>query len=448
MQAFDGFIQEAFLVDLPLHGRKYTWYKSGGSCMSRLDRFLVLDGWLAAWSNTVQWGPERGVSDHCAVLLKNEEVNWGPKPFRVLDCWQNDVRYGAFVKSQWREIVVSGRAAFVLKEKLKNLKIKLRTWNKDTFGDLDRKISEARDNFNKLDLKSEVSNLQEEDVLQNEIRSLEVANERYYEPSAIKEAVTGFYEKYFEERSSNRLFLNDPTFKFLQEDEAASLILPFTEEEVKNAVWDCDRSKSPGPDGFNFNFIKDFWEIIKYDFMAFIHEFHAYGKLVKGSNSSFVVLVPKIDNPQKVEEYRPISLIGCMYKVLAKLLANRLRIVIGSVISECQSSFVKGRLIFDGVVVANEILEETKRKKQACLFFKVDFEKAYDSVSWNFLLFVIERMSPSKWRRGLRQGDPLAPFLFLLVAEGLNSLMTKAIQMQVFKGYSAGRDGIPISLLQ
>nr|KYP52746.1 hypothetical protein KK1_025491 [Cajanus cajan] len=263
MQAFDGFIQEAFLVDLPLHGRKYTWYKSDGSCMSRLDRFLVSDGWLAAWSNTVQWGLEiawsntvqwgleRGVFDHCAVLLKNEEVNWGPKPFRVLDCWRNDVRYKAFVKSQWREIVVSGRAVFVLKEKLKNLKIKLRTWNKDTFGDLDRKISKARDNFNKMDLKSEVSNLQEEDVLQNEIRSLEVANETYYEPSAIKEAVTGFYEKHFEERSSNRLFLNDPAFKFLQEDEAASLILPFTEEEVKNAVWDCDGSKSPGPNIFD-----------------------------------------------------------------------------------------------------------------------------------------------------------------------------------------------------
>nr|KYP49446.1 Transposon TX1 uncharacterized [Cajanus cajan] len=94
-----------------------------------------------------------------------------------------------------------------------------------------------------------------------------------------------------------------------------------------------------------------------------------------------------------------------MYKVLAKLLANRFKKVIGHVISECQSAFLKGRLIFDSVVVANEILEES------CLFFKVDFEKAYDSVNWGFLQLVMERMGfPLQWRRWI--AECLSTFLW------------------------------------
>lgn len=99
-------------------------------------------------------------------------------------------------------------------------------------------------------------------------------------------------------------------------------------------MWDCEGQKSPSPNGTNFSFIKDFWDIIKTDFIAFLEEFHANGRMVKGSNSSFICLIPKKANPLRVSNYRPISLIGCMYKVLAKLLANRMRNVMPTVISE------------------------------------------------------------------------------------------------------------------
>nr|KYP63095.1 LINE-1 reverse transcriptase isogeny [Cajanus cajan] len=143
-----------------------------------------------------------------------------------------------------------------------------------------------------------------------------------------------------------------------------------------------------------------------------------------------------------------------MYKVLSKVLANRLRKVIGSVISDSQSSFIKGRHILDSILVANEVVEEVKQKKKKCLMFKVDFAKAYDSVNWNFLQHMMLTMGfPPKWcnwiaeclqtsrvsvlvngspteefsmSKGLRQGDPLTPFLFLIVAEGLNVLFKKA----------------------
>jgi len=101
----------------------------------------------------------------------------------------------------------------------------------------------------------------------------------------------------------------------------------------------------------------------------------------KGLNSSFIALIPKLKDPQHISDFRPISLIGCVYKVIAKILSNRLSKVRNHLIDERQSAFVKGRQLFHGVLIANEVVEEARRSKRSCLVFKVDFEKAYDSVS-------------------------------------------------------------------
>ncbi|MCH83014.1 LINE-1 reverse transcriptase like [Trifolium medium] len=166
-----------------------------------------------------------------------------------------------------------------------------------------------------------------------------------------------------------------------------------------------------------------------------------------------------------------------MYKVLSKVLAGRLKKVMHSLISKVQTAFVQGRQILDGVLIANEVIDEAKRLNRETLLFKVDFEKAYDSVEWDFMDFVMKKMNfPLKWRhwirecvsssmvsilingspskefkmeRGLRQGDPLSPFLFLLVAEGLNVLMDKAVADGSFVGYGVGRDeSLSVSHLQ
>jgi hypothetical protein len=119
--------------------------------------------------------------------------------------------------------------------------------------------------------------------------------------------------------------------------------------------------------------------------MSFIAEFHRNGKLSEGINSTFIALIPKIDCPQRLNDFRPISLVGSLYKILAKVLANRLRLVIGSVISESQTVFVKDRQILDGVLIANEVVDDARRSKKELMLFKVNFEKAYDSVDWGYL---------------------------------------------------------------
>jgi len=160
-------------------------------------------------------------------------------------------------------------------------------------------------------------------------------------------------------------------FRSLSFREGVGLIKIFTVEEVKVAVSDYDSYKCPGPDGISFGFSKEFWDILKDDLMRFLREFHRNGKYSKGINSTFISLIPKVDSPQHLNDFCPISLVGSMYKILAKVLANRLRSVIGSVISDSQSALIKGRQILDGILVANEIVDEAHRQKRSCYFLRL-----------------------------------------------------------------------------
>ena len=113
-----------------------------------------------------------------------------------------------------------------------------------------------------------------------------------------------------------------------------------------------------------------------------VNDFARFGKWPRGTNASFVCLVPKSENPQNLCNFIPISLVGCSYKIISKLLSLKLKKVMSKIIDSRQSAFLAGREILDSVLVANEVLEEAKRKKKSCMFFKVDLEKAYDLVRW------------------------------------------------------------------
>ncbi|KHN19104.1 Retrovirus-related Pol polyprotein LINE-1, partial [Glycine soja] len=130
------------------------------------------------------------------------------------------------------------------------------------------------------------------------------------------------------------------SFRTIDQQQNSLLGAPFQEIEIQNAVGECGSDKSPCPDGFNFRFIKQFWDILKPDILRYIHEFHANGAIPRGCNASFIALIPKRSEPQHLGEYRPISLIGCMYKIVAKLLANRIRKVMAAIIDETQFAFI------------------------------------------------------------------------------------------------------------
>ncbi|GJR32994.1 putative RNA-directed DNA polymerase, eukaryota, reverse transcriptase zinc-binding domain protein [Tanacetum coccineum] len=296
------------------------------------------------------------------------------------------------------------------------------------------------------------------------------------DPTTIKSHIFQFFESKFKETNHTRPSFSSNLFKQLTSEDNIFLESPFTSQEIKDAVWDCGGNKAPGPDGFTFKLIKKHWSILGDDITSYVKDFYTSAFIPRGCNSSFITLVPKVDDPITVSDFRPISLIGCQYKIVAKVLANRLALVIPLVVSEVQMAFIKGRQIMDGPLLVNEIILWAKKHKKKLLLLKVDFEKALDSLSWSFLESIMLQMGfGAKWRtwmhsclnsayasilingsptnefkmeKGLRQGDPLSPFLFILAVEALNVVFIEARNNSIFLGAEVGKDKVLISHLQ
>lgn len=211
------------------------------------------------------------------------------------------------------------------------------------------------------------------------LKGLHIGREWVEEQRRIKEEMKDYFEARFKESQGVRQNLDGIEFnKFLCEDNSC-LIALFGDVEVREAIWECGSSKSPGPDDFNFKFLKTYWNLLKENVMRFLVEFHEQGVLPRESNASFTSLIPKVEDPQYLRKFMPMSLVGFMYKILAKIVSNRLKKVLGGIIDQRQSTFLGGRYLLHSALVANEVMVVAKRKK--CLIFKVDFEKAYDLVN-------------------------------------------------------------------
>lgn len=136
MEEFNMFIDNLDVLDIPLNGRIFTLYRPNSQSMSRLDRFLVSQDWVLSLPNCTQLVMDRDFSDHCPILLRDVVHNWGPKPYRVLNCWFQNPSFRKLVEDSCSNLQVHDRDAFVFKEKLKLLKVVLKKWNVEVFGDM------------------------------------------------------------------------------------------------------------------------------------------------------------------------------------------------------------------------------------------------------------------------------------------------------------------------
>ncbi|KAL4273570.1 hypothetical protein GQ457_13G017910 [Hibiscus cannabinus] len=230
--------------------------------------------------------------------------------------------------------------------------------------------------------------------------SIQVGDDLVTSPGAIREAIGEHFKKMYNGSRAIPLKSFDCELGHISAVEAERLEREFSEKEIWEALSALDASKAPGPDGFNMGFLKKFWYSLKVDILNFFGSFFK-GEIVDLSfNQSFVVLIPKKNNPVLIEDYRPISLVRCIYKLLSKVLAMRLREVMDGVIGEQQFAFCPGRQILDCSLIANE----------AAL--------------------------------------SLSPLLFNLVAEALSALLRKASSLGFFSGFSISQSAIGISHLQ
>ncbi|MCH87544.1 transposon TX1 putative protein, partial [Trifolium medium] len=291
---FNVFIENTGLIDLPLMGRKYTWMQPNG-----------------------------------------REV----------------------VEGEWTSYQVNGWTGYVLKEKLKRLKGALRIWNKEVYGSVDAKIEALTGEIELLELKGERVGLSEEEQVErktkfnqlwlllkskdslefqksrsrwlkegdantsffhecvksrkrsNTLVALKKGREWLSRPEDIRLEVVSYFQKHYEEVSWERPKLDGVDFKQLTANEASMLEVVFEESEVAGVIELSDGNKSPGPDGFNFSFFKNFWNILKKDVLRLFQEFHVTAKLPPSFSSYFIALIPKVLSPHQISDFRPISLL-------------------------------------------------------------------------------------------------------------------------------------------
>ncbi|KAJ9549144.1 hypothetical protein OSB04_021687 [Centaurea solstitialis] len=504
-------------------GRKFTRFSADGHKLSKLDRILVSNNFYNLYANPVVEILPRHYSDHCPLLLKSLFLNFGAIPFRFFNSWLSDASLDQVVKASWR----SSRANWCstnpserLVSKLIHLKNCIKSWRKEKNKEVttlqkcineldsldreaeDRDLSELEQN-RRMELKAvmyESEKREMQDIKQKariKWSHLGDENTKYFhsilnqnhrrnfihgvslngawssEPSILKPAAKEFFEKKFIEPLPHRPAFSSNLFSPLSLGQSIELERPFSVEEIKRAVWACDGDKAQGPDGLTFAFIKKFWDTIGADFVAAITDFHSTASLPRGSNSSFVSLIPKIQDPIYFSDYRPISLISCFYKIISKLLSLRLQKVIDTIIGVEQTAFIKERSILDGPLVVNELISWAKKSKSQLFILKVDLEKAFDTLNWEFLDSVLAQLNfGNKWRswvkncltsarisvlvngspteefsmqRGIRQGDPLAPFLFIIAMEALNVAIKDARSSGVLDGIKLPNNGPLIS---
>jgi hypothetical protein len=149
--SFSHFVEEMEVIDVPVLGKKFTWFSSDGKSMSRIDRFLLSDGFITKFGVSGQWIGDRDISDHCPIWLIVSNENWGPKPFRVINGWFDHPDFYSFVENCWNGFDVRGKKAYVLKEKFRLLKECLRKWNKEVFGYIDLNIEKTVKELNVLE---------------------------------------------------------------------------------------------------------------------------------------------------------------------------------------------------------------------------------------------------------------------------------------------------------
>jgi hypothetical protein len=165
----------------------------------------------------------------------------------------------------------------------------------------------------------------------------------------------------------------------------------FTEDEVKKAVFESYPKGALGPDGLSFMFYQHFWDVVKGDLMNMFEDFYN-GKLdLYRLNFALITVIPKEKDARAMNKFRHISLLNCSYKIFTRVLTSRVGQVIDRLVASNQTTFIKGWYILESVVTVHEVLHSVKHNKQQGYVLKLDYEKTYDKVNWQFLLDILEK---------------------------------------------------------
>ncbi|XP_048490840.1 uncharacterized protein LOC125492429 [Beta vulgaris subsp. vulgaris] len=294
---FKNFVQALQLLEISSSSNSFTWYR--GNSKSLLDRLFISPEWLTVFPSLKVSILQRGLSDHCPLLAHSQATDWGPKPFRFQNCWLTDPACLKVVRETWQNSLQNSAVG-----KFREVKNKLKEWNLNDFGNIEANIIRLENLIARLDELNNERDLENDELCErrnaqaelwmwmkrkelywaqnsritwlkegdrntkffhatatnkkrkNTISSIKVDGQDVSDPSQIKNEARKFFKNIFKEEYSIRPTIENLQFNRLSSSQADSLIAPFTTDEIDSAVASCSSDKAPGPDGFNFKFIK------------------------------------------------------------------------------------------------------------------------------------------------------------------------------------------------
>ncbi|KAA3469681.1 reverse transcriptase [Gossypium australe] len=398
MEEFRQVLEECQLADLGYSGNWFTWERGNlpkTNIQERLDRGVGNEEWRSLFPDFIVHHLPHSFSDHCPILINTENNvrKQQRENFRFEAWWVLEKTFIEEVKMSW------GTSAGDLLNKLATLKKDLTRWahqirrnrnlKKNILTAKLAKLLEAdRDDENLaeiIDTKQAILRKK-----RNLIQKLQFDDGRETMKSEeMMEIARSYFVRLFSEgnqSSTDRIFSGINAC--ITEEDNAKLKAKFTTEEIWTALTEMGPTKAPGEDGLPAIFYQKCWSIIGKDVSHYCLQQLNNGMNVSSINKTNIVLIPKVSNPSNISQFRPISLCNVIYKLIAKVIANRLGVVIHKCIDPAQSAFVPGRLITDNVLLAYEILHTLKNKKagkKGLMAVKLDMSKAYDRVEWNFV---------------------------------------------------------------
>lgn len=497
MRLFGECLGDLGLFDLPFTGPKYTWTNKRPSdpIGKKLDRCLVNGAWILQFPSSYCEFSAPEFSDHCPchIQLVTPPPSFGTRPFRFYNLLIKNPRFLEVVKGAWDQ---AGQRAFSLRDfcfKVKSLKRPMKTLHRDNYSDIEKRVREAEHNLTSaqlIALDSPTSfNLQMEAVAKDLWISLRLAEESFFrQRSRVKwlgegDFNTPFYHNMMTLRNAlnavKQLLRDDGSFTtslqevhelaleyfegilctvrgtfwpdlpdFLEATvlrkcssvDRAACLLPFGSDLIMSCLQRMKNNKTPGPDGFPVEFFRAAWSVLGEEFISSTLDFFRTSFMPTSLNSTTLVLLPKRPGANTIREFRPIACLNTQYKLISKLLSDRLKSILPAIVLPNQTAFVKDRLILENILLASEVLNGYHRDSEVRkITLKVDIAKAFDSVRWDFVLSTLQAydlpqtfigwvkaciFSPSftlsingvssgyfKGKTGLRQGDPVSnPF--------------------------------------